>query len=433
MKLAAKGSIALWPQAALSLALMAAGGLLTALVTWLLAGRLGSETYGEYAWAWSVTSALGMAATLGLDAVILREVSRVAAHEKARARELARPIRRRVATVSAMISGVALAAAALAGGLLPSGTAAPLLLAVPAVPLLALSALDQAHTQALGRPAGALVAWTVGRPATLAALVVTVGGTVALDAERAAALATLAAALAWAASSRGLQRGAEEASGVLPEGNPAGPDDKTGLALLAVASALSAHLAVVAVGAFGGTSDAGLFAVALQLTVPFVLIHAAVARPLAPVLGALEGQDDRRVGQATLAHATRRTLLATALPAAVMCAFAEPLLGVFGSEFRAAATTLQILLLSHIVNAFSAFNRIVLLMGGLGGVVARATWASLGVAACSHAVLIPAFGASGGAAAVLVSVTVRNALLSVEARRTLGLRTSALARLDRNP
>jgi O-antigen/teichoic acid export membrane protein len=198
------------------------------------------------------------------------------------------------------------------------------------------------------------------------------------------------------------------------------------LAVMGAVAQVDAQLAVVAVGVLRGPRDAGLFAAAAQATFLFALARAAAARPLLPLLARWHADGAREALQGGLTRGTRWVLAATVAAGVLLCAFAGPIMGLFGAGFSAAAPTLRVLVLANIVNAWVAFNATTLTATGHGRALAGAATASLAVNLALLAILVPRLGVVGAAVATLASTSARNMLNSTSVRRRIGVRTSPL-------
>lgn len=88
--------------------------------------------------------------------------------------------------------------------------------------------------------------------------------------------------------------------------------------------------------------------------------------------------------------------------------FPEPLLGIFGPEFRDGATALQILVIGQFIRlATGPLGNILFMTGQQRWIL---VYAAFGVLACviSVALLVPAYGAEGAAWATVIAVSLRN-------------------------
>jgi O-antigen/teichoic acid export membrane protein len=415
--------------ALLARALGAVAGLAAAVV---LSRALGPAGYGAYAWAAAWVLGLARPAALGSALLLLRSV---AAGSDAAARNAARVLATRAAVVVGLTSLAA--AAVLVGvfvglGIVNRTLAETLLVAAPALPLSALGAIPQGVLLGLNRQVAALAPSVVIQPAAVAVLV----GAVWAIAGRGPSPEVAGTALA-AGAALALVCGATLARRALPPGPR--PRERValgqGLAPLVPLAAtdtalmLQALAGVALLGPIAGTSAAGRYAIAAQLTAPFSLVLAAVGASLSPIVAALHASGDRELMRRGILAASRVCALLGVAVAVVLVVFADPLLGLFGAGFRSAAPVLRILAIAGLVNALAPFNGTALVMTRNEAAAARAALFGLALCIALSAALIPPWGATGAAVAFLVSVSGRNAATCAATWRRLGLDTTVLGRV----
>lgn len=402
--------------------------LLAFLSTLVLTHALGAADYGAYSFAYTTVVALATVAVAGLDQLAVRDTP--AATVRGRPEELASLLRgapRLVLAVSAAVVLVAGAVALVAGGNL----ADHLLLALPLCPLLALTLLAQGFLYGAER---VVVGLAVGMLLRQLIFLVAVGvGYLALadrlGSEAALALQVGAAAFALLASGAVLMRALPAPARTAP-GRPAPRrwlEASVPMGLSTGVLALSSALPVAALGLIATDADAGLYAAAAQLTLPFALLFSSARNPLAPVLSRLwtASQHDRL--QRGVTSATRGLALVTTALALAMALLAGPLLDLFGQGFDEAAGALRIVLVGVVVNAAFAFNGLVLIMTGHERAAAVSAVAALALQAVLAIALIPPLGIEGAALAYTASAVVRNLVNSLQAWRRVGISTSPLS------
>jgi O-antigen/teichoic acid export membrane protein len=415
--------------ALLARAIGAVAGVAAAVV---LSRALGPAGYGAYAWAAAWALGLARPAALGSGLLLVRSV---AAGSDAAARNAARALATRAAVVVGLTSLAA--AAALVGvfvglGIVDRTLAETLLVAAPALPVSALGAIPQGVLLGLNRQVAALAPSVIVQPAAVAALV---GAVWAVGGRRPSP--EVAGALLAAAAALALVCGATLARRALPAGP--GPRERAalgrGLAPLVPLAAtdtalmLQAVVGVALLGPIVGTTEAGRYAIATQLTAPFSLVLAAAGASLSPTIAALHASGERERMRRGIVAASRVCALLGAAVAVALVVLADPLLGLFGAGFRGAAPALRILAVAGLVNALAPFNGTALVMTGNEGEAARAALLGLALCAALSAALIPPWGATGAAVAFLVSVAGRNAATCAAAWRRLGLDTTVLGRV----
>ena len=416
--------------------MLRAGGMVLALITGILLAReLGAAGYGTYSWAFAWATALAISAALGVDQLLVREggIARDRG-EWGRLRGLLGSALGWVAGVSAL--GVVAAAAVIvlgADGIDARRTA--LLVALPILPLAAVSAVTQGTLLGLGRTAAALAPATFGRQVAFLALVAIALAAGGLSAAGAVGL-QLAATFAAAVAALVLTRRAltEMTPRSAPRAEPASARDWMRVSLPMGATTmflvLDAQIGLLVLGTIGSSPiSAGLYAAALQCMAPFVLLLAAARLPLGAAMARLGAAGEREQMQRRLRTATRVVAAASAAMAALLFLVPGPILGLFGDHFSSGATALRILAVAGLVNALCAFNGMVLIMGGEERAAMRAALGCLVLDAVLCVALVPTLGSRGAALAALVSITARNLANSVQVRRRLGVDATVLGRV----
>jgi O-antigen/teichoic acid export membrane protein len=415
-----------------------AGGMTLAFVTSILLAReLGAAGFGTYSWAFAWATALAIPAALGADQLLVREGA--AARERkdwGRMRWLLGSALGWVAGVAGL--GVVVGAAVIVlGGDGIDARRTALLLALPILPLAAVTAVAQGALLGLGRTATALAPGNFGRQVgflVLVAVAVVAGGLSAAGAVGLQLAATLGAAVAaLLLTRRALGQVARRPSSE-GEAAPASARDWLRVSLPMGAATmflvLDAQIGLLVLGTIGTSPiSAGLYAAALQCMVPFVLLLAAVRLPLGAAVARLGAAGEHEEMQRQLRKATRVVAAASAVVAAVLFLAPGPILALFGDGFSSGVTALRILALAQLVNALCAFNGMVLIMGGQERAAMRAALGCLVLDAILCVALVPTLGSRGAALAALASITVRNVVNSVQVRRRLGVDATVIGRV----
>jgi O-antigen/teichoic acid export membrane protein len=399
--------------------------------TLVLAALLGVSGYGAYAWAIAVVAVLRLPLKLGRDRLLVREV---AAHTARSQPGLVRGVignSGRAVVVGSV--GFALAAEIV---LALAGAASPLLSALRVgllvLPFGSLMSVAQGALQGLHRVVSSQLPDALVRPLIFLALVaaVAVAGNGELTAETALALQALATAAALVATVRLLWRTLPASVRSAAPRHDTGAWHRSGLTL-----ALNAGLAVIGqridlilVGALLGASSAGVYGLAVAGASVAALPLVALTLPLSPLVAELHARGEHARLARTITVSTRWTLGATVIVGAALAAAAPLGLPLLGHAFAAGSGPLALLCLAAIVNSAFAANGLVLMMAGLERLAALATAA--GAASCTvlAALLIPAAGLRGAAAAVVASMLVSNAIAAYFTWARLGLDTSFLGR-----
>jgi O-antigen/teichoic acid export membrane protein len=185
---------------------------------------------------------------------------------------------------------------------------------------------------------------------------------------------------------------------------------------------LMGRMDVILLGALRGTSEAGVYSVALRVAtlITFGLDAVLViASPLISELHAKQRKED-------LQHAIRLIawgMLAYALPVFLGIAGGGWwLLSIFGEGFTAGRWTLTILAGGQLVDALCGPVNAVLMMTGHAGTSARILTATALLNLVLNLALVPWLGMEGAAIAAAGTKMTWNVILCVYVRKTLGLR-----------
>jgi O-antigen/teichoic acid export membrane protein len=413
--------------------LRGAGMGLTGIAAVIIGRELGAAGYGEYAWAFAWATTLALPAALGADQLLVREAA--VAQERGEWARL-RALLRSTLGWSAAVAVAAIAIAAIAielagGGLGPRREA--LLVALPIVPLAAVTGVAQGALLGLGRTATAVAPSATGRAAAFLALVgisVALGG---LSAPRTVALqlaaTTIAAAFTLALAMRALppsrlSQGRASPRGWLSLSVPMGA--------ASVLMLFDAQAGVLMLGALGSSAATGVYAAALLCMAPFGLVLAAIRFPLGALVARLGAAGEREQLQEAIRLATRTAGAVCFAIATVLILFPGQILRLFGDSFSGGESTLRLLAIAQLLNALCAFNGLVLIMRGEERAAMRSAFACLVLDLALCAALVPSLHARGAAIAALISLTVRNVANSTLAWRRLGLDTTVFGRAARS-
>lgn len=185
---------------------------------------------------------------------------------------------------------------------------------------------------------------------------------------------------------------------------------------------LSMQTDVVIVGSLLGTTAAGHYSVASQMSWIAIFGVMAVLSMASPMFAELHAQDRRADLQRLVQLASRMTTV-VALPAVLVMIIGGPfILSLFGPSFADAYPVLVVLCMAQLVGA---------LWGGVAGFMMTMTGHQkqaaiiVGVGAVFYIalafILTPAFGAVGTATATVISYTGRSVAMWLYIRRTTGI------------
>jgi O-antigen/teichoic acid export membrane protein len=320
-----------------------------------------------------------------------------------------------------------------------AGASSPLLSALRVglvvLPFATLLAAAQGALQGLHRVVSSQLPDALLRPLVFLALLAAVAdaGGGAPTAEAALALQAIAMAAALIATVCLLWRSLPGSVRSAPPRRDTRAWNRSGLtfALNAGLGVLGQRIDLILVGALLGASSAGVYGLAVAAASVAALPLVALVLPLSPVAAELHARGEHARLARTITVSTRWTLGVTAIAAAALAAAGPLGLPLLGQAFAAGSGPLALLCLAAIVDSAFAANGLVLLMARLERLATMATAAGTASCALLAALLIPAAGLRGGAAAVVASTLVRNAVASYFTWTRLGLDTSFLGRRQR--
>lgn len=191
--------------------------------------------------------------------------------------------------------------------------------------------------------------------------------------------------------------------------------------LSSILAVLVSQLALIATGLLANPDQAGLYAAAERFSLAAALVGQAVYLAVASQFSALFAEGNLESMRALIRKVTRSVSVATLVICAAIALASTPLLALYGSTFDGAASALQVLLLSVLINACAGPTGQVLLMTRHERDHFAAMTVGLLAQSLFIAVLVPAYGVLGAAWAVLASTLVWNSLMMYYIRRRLSV------------
>ena len=373
----------------------------------LFARLLGPTEFGVYSFVFAGLGLCLILAKLGLDTTLVRLVAEfIAGGDLGRLRGLVR-----IARATGPLLGILVGASVL---LLVTNTGEPetpslyraLVVAVVLLPLAVYSELTAATLRGLRRVGVALAGDGIVRPCVAGAAILV------LAARWPAALTGSSALLAYLAGTvASLTVTSVVLHRILPK--VAATADFTDIRrYLRIATSLMLasgflvamySLDTVMLGLLADTTTAGFYSVASRIAIFVLFVMNAAQTVAAPMLAAATASK----GPSEL-RGVVRTLNALAILAAVpgsvlLLVAAEPIMGMFGAEFREAAPALRILVLSQLLNVLTGPTGMVLSMTGQERSLVCLLFAGLAANALLNLLWIPTYGLVGAASSALVA------------------------------
>ena len=393
-------------------------------MSWLIARQFGASGVGLYGVALTTATFCATLSLVGSDFVTVRQVAKSLKLDRpGEARRALSAASRQLAVTSLVLAGALfLLRVPIAERVLNQPPAAPFLGVIALIiPVLAFTRLASAALRGSGR---VLVSQVTDGPvgsglAALALAVLMLLG-VAQDSLVTVILyslfTTLSVVIGWMVLrpiARAWGPPSRERPALLRSGIP--------ILIITLSQLFVDWFALMVLTARGDAAEAGLFRVAFQIVSVLNLLNVASESILAPVIAQEHAVGNRdRIAQ--VVSRTGLLLVAAGAPLLLICFLApEWILGLFGSEFRAAATPLMILAVGQLVS---------LAMGPIGGVLIMThheRWSlAYGVVAAIGATLlclwlIPRWGVTGAAVAVTASTVFRRFAAAAIVRFVVGI------------
>lgn len=381
----------------------------------LLSRLLGPEGYGAYAFAIAWALLLSVPAMLGLSQLVVREIATYRVRDDwPRVRGLIR--RGNQAVLAASLAVCATAAAAFAAlGWPDPPLFKPTIAALALVPVLTVVAVRQSVMQGfgavvLGRMPEALVA-----PVLLIVLVLGLqsalpDGISARSAVAAQALAAFVAALVGLHLLRRTVPDDVRSAEPLVE-TRAWLLGATPILLATGIQAVNVQAGTILTGSMAGSEEAGVYAVAVRVSLLLSFVLLAALPGLMPAIVELYERGELASLQQLVTRAGRLVFIASVPLVLGAAVFAEPVLELFGAEFGVGSTALRILCVGQLVQVGTGLAGTTLIMVGEAGPSTWAVAAGTAVNLVTSVALIPEFGATGAAAATSASVALTNVLM----------------------
>ena len=397
-----------------------------------IARVLSPDGYGIYASALAVVTILGLPAQFGLQALVVRETAGQLSNRNWS--ELRGVLRFGFRFVSATSFGLGVGGVLIVWSVSPPGEGrSATLVALAMLPLLALGSIRGAALRGLGRVIqGQLPEFVLAPGVALTLIAVALVRGASLTPSGVMGLRVLGAAAAFAIGTWMLLRALPPA---VRRAVPSG-DQRTWLrstvplALITGLQLLQAQLGTVIVKVASGSTEAGLFAVAVQGSLLVTFVFGSTGMILGPAVARVRDGHDTQELQATITRISRWNG-ALALPVALLMTFAgREILGiVFGPEFMPGYAALAVLSLGQFLHAVSGPSALTLTMLGYEHQVARITVATTCVNLLATIALTVLLGATGAALGVATALSFHKAALHFATGRLTGLNTMALIRL----
>ena len=413
------------------LTLRVAFGGLAFLLALTLARTLGTEGVGTYSYALAWVTLLGAPAILGMDLLIVRELAGFQLRsEWGLMRGMLRTANGVVLFTSLGLVSVVVPTSWMLRTRTSPEALTTLWVALPLVPLIAMTRVRQATLQGLHRVVMGSVPERLILPATLLALLFAFRvGRVPLSATVAMTLNVGATILAFAVGAWMLHRHFPAAARAATPVFQVERWIRGGLPVLLLNSVgvVFSQADTLIVGALKGSAAVGLYSVADKSAdlLTFVLIAQSAA--FASTAASLHAQKDIATLQRLTTRIARLTLLTAAPLGVLLIGAGHGFLALFyGAEFVPAQRALVFLSIGQLVNVAAGLNGMLLIMTDQAGAAVRVVAASAALNVGLNLLLVPTWGIEGGAVANMISLIAWNVLATWALHAKTGIHSSVL-------
>ncbi|MFC5401545.1 flippase [Cohnella soli] len=411
--------------------LNASGMVIAFLLQVLLARELGVDGYGHYAYVMTVLTFLVFPAKLGFDTTIVRYVAAYRSREQwGEVKGLLRYSNRWSVGLSLAVVGVGFVALWLYSDRVERELYDTFVIGLTFVPFLALATLRQSALQALNEVLYAQMPEKIIRPVLLAGCLYAAVhlGTVSSNAPTAMSLFGFSLLATYALGAWVLRR---KTANQLKDVQPAFQRKewmRTSLSLMANAGIylILGQMGVLMMGMYLGTDDSGILSAAVRVASLVTFAMTAINMTAAPLMSAAYAENDMKRLQRVCTASGIASLAFAGAVLLVFLIFGREVMAVFGADFRAGYIPLLIMSAGQFVSALCGQTGMVMTMTGHQGILTKALIVSALLNVGLNAVLIPAYGMNGAAAAMCVAGSFWPIAMVFVVKRKLGIETSVL-------
>ncbi len=419
-----------------SFAVYAAGAGLSYIAQLVVARSIGPESFGIFAYVTAWVTLLAYLSTLGFHVTLLRFIPAYRATGKWQLiRGVVRFSQQRAFATGVVVALMGSAILWYFRESVRPELSSTFFIGIVSIPIISLHLVNASLVRAFGSVIKAIAPERLVRDSLVLTIVASVTwlGLVHADARMAMA-AAFVSALATLAVLRVFMRhvrppelaGTDRLFDAKDWYKPVGP-----LSVMTIADNVMTRVGVILLGLSGMTAEAGIFAVALSMSLLSGLPRTAVSTAFAPQVSDLHARHDQDGLQALSAKASVLSLLGTVAIGVPLMLLSGPLLRYFGKDFVSGEAVVIILVLGQIFAAACGPQQHLINMTGneRSGAMLLAVCAGLNLAVCL--VTIKLFGLPGAALAMTGSLITWNIAMSVYIRRHLNLRLGLVAAFDR--
>lgn len=404
----------------------------------MLTRTIGAAGFGVYVYATTWINLLVLPAVFGLDQLLIREVAaHFQAREWGRMRGLLNWTNRTSLRISLGLVGAAALIASLLAfrGLIAREIYAAFLAALLMLPFVALTRLRQGTLRGLFRIVPSQLPEAVIQPGLLLALLL--GwfwlDTGELNAVWVTGLHVFSTAVAFFVGAVWLAR-------VLPaSAKTAAPTYDTAawrasawpLLMYSSMQFMNRRIDTLLLGALDGTAAVGLYTAVVRSTDLLGFVLVAINSVLAPTIATLYNSNSLERLQKVCTRSARAALAITVVLAIPLLMFGRPFLTIFGSDFAAGQTVLNLSAAARIFNTFFGMQALILTMTGFEKDVVLGIGAGATLNTVLNLLLIPPLGVMGAAIASTSGMLCWNVILAARVVQRLGMDPTVLGLFGR--
>ncbi|GAB4161292.1 MAG: lipopolysaccharide biosynthesis protein [Candidatus Promineifilaceae bacterium] len=404
----------------------------------MLTRTIGAAGFGVYVYATTWINLLVLPAVFGLDQLLIREVSaHFQAREWGRMRGLLSWTNRTSWYISlGLVGASALTASLLAyTGLIEQEIYGAFLTALLMLPFVALTRLRQGTLRGLFRIVPSQLPEAVIQPGLLLALLL---GWFLLDAGELNAVwvtglhvfSTAAAFFAGAALLAHALPAASKTAAPTYD-TPAWRASAWPLLMYSSMQFMNRRIDTLLLGALDGTEAVGIYTAVVRSTDLLGFVLVAINSVLAPTIATLYKSGSLNRLQKVCTRSARAALLITVVLAIPLLMFGRPFLTIFGSDFAAGQTVLNLSAAARIFNTFFGMQALILTMTGFEKDVVLGIGAGATLNTLLNLLLIPSLGVMGAAIASTSGMLCWNVILTVRVVQRLGMDPTVLGLFGR--
>ena len=194
--------------------------------------------------------------------------------------------------------------------------------------------------------------------------------------------------------------------------------------LLTLMQILNVRVDLMMLGSISGASSVGIYVVVSRLTQQMYIVSAVINNSMLPSIAKLYNQGEIVTLQRIITKSARVSTAASLLVSIVLIAFSNPLLSLFGSDFKSGNFALSILVFGQIINISTGAVGSILTMSNNEIFLITSITLSTLLNVSINLVLIPKMDITGAAIATSVSLAVWNIMSYYFVKKKTGIESS---------